>query len=273
MEVMILEKLIYIIKKFGYEFEYKDIENISHEELKKYKNKLINILIEKRIKKSNVIASNLLNQLDNYSKYVVIILNEYEELGIIKGEIFEVKKIIRNELIIYVERREAKLKLDLFLFIPKNKIPLERTITDTSLAELIETSKQTINQNKKKNISWNNSKSVFKIACERWQKFIFSLPPVYTITSKKKVIKEFGLLSGIFTYRNLLTLRKKDILTYDTYLEYSEFFKNSTNLPVKLISLLPIFLVEILRIIAKINSKILQPQKYFNKIIIFFRKK
>jgi glycosyltransferase involved in cell wall biosynthesis len=47
----------------------------------------------------------------------------------------------------------------------------------------------------------------FEIWFERWPKFIFSLPPVFLLSSKIKAIKDHGVKSKAFSIKNLLMMR------------------------------------------------------------------
>ncbi len=138
-----------------------------------------------------------------------------------------------------------------------------------------EYSVESLNYQKKKKIAWTNQPIVFEIACKKWQDFIFGLPSIYTRESKLKVILDFGSLSGIFSFRNLLTLRKNNILTYDMYLKYKEYLKYSTALSeyvVGAVAILPRPVIAVIRFLTKVYAKSQQYEKYSNRVKNYFRK-
>lgn len=139
-----------------------------------------------------------------------------------------------------------------------------------------EYSVESLNYQKKKKIAWTTQPIVFEIACKRWQEFIFSLPSVYSDESKLKVIREFGYLSGIFSFRNLLNLRKSNILTYDVYLKYQQYFQHATTFPeriVKIISVLPTPVILVIRFVSKVYAKSKQYEKYSKRFKTYVNKK
>ena len=73
-----------------------------------------------------------------------------------------------------------------------------------------------------KKTSWVNY--TFEIWTERWANFIFSLPPIYTVTNKIKVIKSHGVKSSLFSFNALLMLRARGILNLTAYSKYGELF-------------------------------------------------
>lgn len=73
-------------------------------------------------------------------------------------------------------------------------------------------------------ISWRNTSDVFEIACTKWVNFVFSLPVFYELDSKVKCLIDFTKVSGVFSFKHLLSIRSKDILNYKSYKRYSYLF-------------------------------------------------
>jgi glycosyltransferase involved in cell wall biosynthesis len=71
---------------------------------------------------------------------------------------------------------------------------------------------------------WYYTHDVFEIACKHWMNFVFSLPVTYALDAKLKCLIDFGKISGIFTFTNLLNLRRLDILNLASYRKYSRYF-------------------------------------------------
>lgn len=93
----------------------------------------------------------------------------------------------------------------------------------------------------KKN-SWRMTSNVFEIACKNWVNFVFSLPVSYDIDNKLKCLIGFTKVSGVFSFRHLLSIRSEDILNYKTYKQYSYLFPLTicySKLTILAISLLP----------------------------------
>jgi abequosyltransferase len=97
---------------------------------------------------------------------------------------------------------------------------------------------------------WYHTDIVFFIAGETWINFIFSLPPIYTLTSKLHAAKNFGKASGLFTYRGLTILRAKNLLNIKTLKTNWYYFSLSVYLPQLLYTLLivlfPVLLLRLL---------------------------
>ena len=87
--------------------------------------------------------------------------------------------------------------------------------------------------------SWQNQ--AFEIWTKGWPNLIFSLPPLYTLETKLKCIKDHGKKSGLFKIKKLLYFRAFNILNYKTYKQYSHLFPLTIKYP-KLIILLIVLL-------------------------------
>lgn len=79
--------------------------------------------------------------------------------------------------------------------------------------------------------NWSHTPYAFEIGCEKWTNFIFSLPPSYTIQDKTKCIIKFGKVSGLFSFKNLLILRMKNILNLTTFFRYQYLFTLTIDYP------------------------------------------
>jgi len=116
----------------------------------------------------------------------------------------------------------------------------------------------------KKN-AWYNSPIVFETGCKKWTNFIFSLPPSYELESKFKCLIDFGIISGIFTFRKLLYFRIFNFLNYKTYKQYSRLFPLTieySNIIILFIALLPrppiLLLYKIYRAIKRLANRLLK---------------
>jgi len=72
--------------------------------------------------------------------------------------------------------------------------------------------------------SWAKMPILFEVALEKWSNFVFSLPVSYRLEGKFKCLMDFGIISGVFMFRNLLYLRSLNLLNYQVYKQYSELF-------------------------------------------------
>ena len=90
--------------------------------------------------------------------------------------------------------------------------------------------------------AWCKTPISFEIACKKWTNFVFSLPVSYDLESKFKCLIDFGIISGLYTFRSLLSLRSSNILNYKIYKKYSHLFQFTIKCPkfiILLIALLP----------------------------------
>ncbi len=103
--------------------------------------------------------------------------------------------------------------------------------------------------------SWQNQ--TFYIWIEKWSDFILSLPSTYNQVIKLKCIKDHGVKSKIFSFKNLLSLRKANLLNYKNYLTYYQLLPltiNYSNQLILIIAILPINALNILNIFKKIKT-------------------
>ena len=102
--------------------------------------------------------------------------------------------------------------------------------------------------------NWSNTSKALEIGCEKWTNFIFSLPSIYTMESKKKCIMDFGKVSGLFSFKNLLILRMKNILNITTFFKYQSLFALTIDYPkffILLLSIIPKSAIKLLYILFK----------------------
>lgn len=87
----------------------------------------------------------------------------------------------------------------------------------------------------------------FEIWFERWPKFIFSLPPVFLLSSKIKAIKDHGVKSKAFSIKNLLMMRFNNGLNLSVCKKYRYIMpltiSHSQALIFFVISISPIFVI------------------------------
>ena len=88
----------------------------------------------------------------------------------------------------------------------------------------------------------------FEIWFERWPKFIFSLPPVFLLSSKIKAIKDHGVKSKAFSIKNLLMMRFNSGLNLGVCKKYRYIMpftiSHSQSLIFFVISISPIFVIQ-----------------------------
>ena len=88
----------------------------------------------------------------------------------------------------------------------------------------------------------------FEIWFERWPKFIFSLPPVFLLSSKIKAIKDHGVKSKAFSIKNLLMMRFNNGLNLSVCKKYRYIMpltiSHSRVLIFLFISILPIVFIK-----------------------------
>jgi glycosyltransferase involved in cell wall biosynthesis len=93
-----------------------------------------------------------------------------------------------------------------------------------------------------KKTSWEDQ--AFEIWSKRWPNFVFSLPASYSLYSKMKCIMDHGEngKGEVFSFKNLIRWRRKNILTIDVYKRYHYYFPLTIQTPrfvIFLISVLP----------------------------------
>jgi len=84
----------------------------------------------------------------------------------------------------------------------------------------------------------------FDVFMRKWFVVIDSLPAPYTEEAKMQCIKDHGIKSGLFSFRNLLALRGQGHFNYGIYKNYEFYFPYITDVPravLIFISLMPAF--------------------------------
>ncbi|MEY3758934.1 MAG: hypothetical protein RIR39_425 [Pseudomonadota bacterium] len=97
----------------------------------------------------------------------------------------------------------------------------------------------------------------FEIWFERWPKFIFSLPPVFALSSKIKAIKDHGVKSKAFSIKNILMMRFNNLLDLNVYKKYRYIMPLTISHPRSLIflciSILPISVISFFKWVFRID--------------------
>lgn len=88
--------------------------------------------------------------------------------------------------------------------------------------------------------NWSHTPKAFEIGCKDWTNFVMSLPPSYTLENKMKCIMDFGKVSGLFTLRNLVSLRISNLLNHKTVTKYGKLFPLTIDYPLMLINMISI---------------------------------
>lgn len=77
----------------------------------------------------------------------------------------------------------------------------------------------------------------FEVWTQRWANFVFSLPASYSLDSKMKCIMDHGMKSGVFTFKALKRLRKRNIFNREVYRQFSPYFPLTIRYPVVLLKI------------------------------------
>lgn len=72
-------------------------------------------------------------------------------------------------------------------------------------------------------------KDIFPVWCEYWPDMIYALPENYSF--KKEAVKKLGVNTGMFGWKNFISLRKEKIYDRNVYRTYQKEWKNMTNVP------------------------------------------
>ena len=97
--------------------------------------------------------------------------------------------------------------------------------------------------------NWSHTPKAFEIGCEDWTNFVMSLPPMYKLENKMKCIMDFGKVSGLFTFRNLILLRTRGLIDIKVYNQYKNLFPFTIDYPlwiIYIISITPKYFFKIL---------------------------
>ncbi|OAJ50799.1 transferase [Pseudomonas marginalis] len=115
-----------------------------------------------------------------------------------------------------------------------------------------------------KKSGWAHTNQIFDIGLTAWANFIFSLPISYSLDSKFKACKNFGISSGAFTIKGMILLRQKKLLDYKIYKKYKNTLKISITYPtwiVLIISITPTNLINKLLRIYKATQRNSEPKQ------------
>jgi glycosyltransferase involved in cell wall biosynthesis len=89
-------------------------------------------------------------------------------------------------------------------------------IGDVSVEELICTRLRKIN--------WSYSDRVLEIGVEAWANLVFSLGPMYMLSSKLNATRFFGDVSGLLTYKGIFVRRSHGAITYQSVKKHRRAF-------------------------------------------------
>lgn len=125
----------------------------------------------------------------------------------------------------------------------------------------------------KRRAGWENE--AFSIWCTFWPSTVMALPDCYC--DKERVIKQTGTNSGLLLEKSLITLREKDIYTYDIYKKYKNEWKYLTTLSskkLKLISLIPkkwawILQYKYFHSVKKVERRVVKFARKYSRIYIY----
>lgn len=98
-------------------------------------------------------------------------------------------------------------------------------------------------------------KDSLKIFIEIWANSIFSLPPIYTIESKLKCIKDHGVKSQLFSFVRYCNLRALGYYNISHFIKYYYYFKYTTQVPRFVLLVLSLFPRTPLQIIRRLLGK------------------
>jgi len=73
-------------------------------------------------------------------------------------------------------------------------------------------------------VKWRNTPDALEIGCKQWVNFVFSLPAAYRLESKLKCLLDFGIISGIFSFRSIVNMRRLNIINSHSYIKYKTYF-------------------------------------------------
>jgi len=98
--------------------------------------------------------------------------------------------------------------------------------------------------------NWANTERVIEVGVEKWVNFIFSLPPRYSLASKLKAARSFGLLS----WRGIGLMRAEGFLTRSLIGRYKDAFKLAVSNQKKFYALFVICLLPVSFVKGGINA-------------------
>lgn len=109
--------------------------------------------------------------------------------------------------------------------------------------------------------NWSHTPKAFEIGCEDWINFVMSLPPFYKLKNKMKCIMDFGKVSGLFAFKNLIMLRIANLLNFRIFNKYKELFRFTIDFPLTCIFLISITPRFILKLFAVSTVVVLKKNK------------
>jgi len=119
--------------------------------------------------------------------------------------------------------------------------------------------------------NWSHTYKAFEIGSKAWSNFVMSLPVSYSIESKMKCIMDFGKVSKLFTFKNLILLRSHGLLDVKTFFKYKLFFHLTIDYPQIVIFFIAVLPQIFLKIMVSVIILISQNDK-INKLKILFKR-
>ena len=104
--------------------------------------------------------------------------------------------------------------------------------------------------------NWSHDNRALEFGSRQWINSVFSLPPSYSFNSKLRCIKNFGVLSKLFTFRGIALMRYRGILTYTDYKKYSNEIGIIVKYPKIIVMLMSVFPRFILKILYYLLTKL-----------------
>ncbi len=216
--------------------------------------KILNILLE-TVAKPDAIVLNLENKITLSSAIYIDSNNLLNELGglitCIAVSIFR-KDMIKEEVLIRYRDLWFTHMAIIFESIANRDFNIH-WIQEHSITSLKHPTIQKTN--------WSHTPKAFEIGCEDWTNFIMSLPPMYKLENKMKCIMDFGKVSGLFTFRNLILLRMNGLLNIEIFNKYKKFFPFTINYPLWLIFIISLTPKIIFKMIVLFTILLLKKDK------------
>lgn len=132
---------------------------------------------------------------------------------------------------ITIYRKEILFRKDYNKYIGSNFIQLgiilEELLENTNALCWLNNEMIYVNKNKAESY-W--TKNIFKVFSEDWFDFINDLPQEYLYENKLQVLKSHSYYTGIFKFKNYITLRKRNILNSRSYLKFYKKLKFTSSL-------------------------------------------
>mgnify|MGYP001619509989 CR=1 FL=1 len=146
-----------------------------------------------------------------------------------------------------IYRKEILFRKNYTKYIGSNFIQLgiilEELLENTDGLYWLNNKMMDVNKNKAESY-W--AKEIFKVFAEDWFDLINDLPKAYLYENKLQVLKSHSYHTGLFKFKNFITLRKRNILNLKSYLKVYRKLKYTTSLNIHtvfLIALQPRFIL------------------------------